>query len=305
MNENNPSNIRLIQFHARDHDALNTSNSDLSYSLVPSNDSHWFSIDEYTGILSVGNVSFDYERKSQYHLILNISDHGYHPKRLETFESLTIKINNLNDHQPRFEHDIYRFYVQENTSIGTIIGRVRAFDMDFNTSIVYQWTSTFNETIFDLDRLTGQIRTRRPLDFESQSIYYLSIHALDIDMNNKNIDDDYDNDQHQHSVSTNVTIELIDINDNSPIVDTPLSVYIPSKQLQMNMSQSIVITTVIAKDRDQKQQGNLTYAILDGNSHRYFRIDSCNGTIIAQSNHLPQGYHRSRVKFSTLFTWHR
>lgn len=282
IEENNPPHVRLIQFHAHDLDAPNTSNSLLSYSLVPSHDSRLFQIDSGTGILSAGPLSFDYESKSIYHLILNISDHGVVPKRLETLQPLTIVIRDQNDNPPKFEQDSYSFHVLENSTIGASIGQVKAFDIDVNTTITYQINSFEHDHVFELDRFTGQLFSKVRLDFENHSIYHLSVFARDND--------------DRHSDQVNVTIRVIDINDHAPIVDTPSSVYISSEILQSNASEaSLVITRVIATDRDEGQNGNLTYRIIDGNSKNYFHINSVNGTITSERTHLPQGYHRLTI----------
>ena len=282
VNENNPPNIQLFQFHGEDLDAANSSNSRLSYSLLPSNDSRFFILDRQFGILSIGEISFDYETKSRYHLILNVSDHGVHPRRLETLEKLIISINDLNDNAPQFEQPAYRFHLMENCSVGTPIGRVKANDRDSNATIIYEFNDDDDDddetTNFELDRLTGQLFSKATVDFESQSIFHFSIVARD--------DDDL------HSTQVNVTVQLIDINDHSPIVETPTSVYVSSETLRTNGSERLVVTHVMAKDDDEGMNGNLTYEILHGNRNDFFSIDRTNGTISAAAQRLAHGYHR-------------
>ncbi|CAF1029932.1 unnamed protein product [Rotaria magnacalcarata] len=282
INENNPSNIQLIQFHARDCDVVNTSNSLISYSLVVSNDSRFFHMDSKTGILSVKNISFDYELKDVYHLILNISDHGINPKRLETLQTLTIHINNLNDNKPKFEKEFYSFKLFESVPIGTFVGQVKAIDLDLNSIINYELTSIDGQNAFYVDFSTGELRTKILLDYEIHSIHRCYITAKD--------NDDL------HSDRVLVTIQLIDVNDNAPIIDTPSSVYIASKLLESNASTTIVITNIIAHDHDSGKNGNLTYKIIDGNENGYFQLNLYNGTIISDINNLPQGYHRLTIK---------
>jgi hypothetical protein len=283
INENNPPNVRLVQFHARDLDAPNTSNSLLTYSLIPSNDSRFFQLDPLTGILSVEkNISFDYELQSTYHLILNISDHGINPKRLETLHTFIVYINDTNDNKPKFEQESYSFHILENISIGTLIGQVKAIDIDSNTTIHYELTCIDDQDVFEIGLLNGQLRTKASLDYETHPIHRLYVTAKDND--------------YLHSDRATVTIELIDINDNTPIIDTPSAVYIPSDLLQTNISKTMMITTVIAHDRDSGKNGNLTYRIIDGNQKEFFLINPFNGTINGQSNNLPQGHHRLTIK---------
>jgi hypothetical protein len=283
INENNQPNVQLVQFHARDLDAPNTSNSLLTYSLILSNNSRLFQIDPITGVLSVGkNISFDYEFQSKYDLILNISDHGINPKHLETLQPFIVYINDTNDNKPKFEQESYSFRVLENIPIGTLIGQVKAIDLDTNTTIHYELTCIDDQDVFEVNLLNGQLRTKALLDYELHPIHRLYITAKDND--------------YLHSDRVTITIELIDINDNTPIIDSPLAVYIPSELLPTNLSKSILITTINAHDRDVGMNGNVTYTIIDGNQNEYFQIDLFNGTIYSQTNNLPQGHHRLTIK---------
>lgn len=281
--ENNVDNVRLVQFHAQDLDAPNTSNSLLSYSLVSSNHSRFFQLDPLTGLLTVGkNISFDYELQAQYPLILNISDHGEHPKRLETLHSFVVYINDSNDNAPRFERDSYSFQLNENVSIGTWIGQVKAIDLDTNSTLQYELTCLDDQDVFEVGLFTGQLRTKALLDYETHPIHRLYITVKDTD--------------HLHSTRVTVTVQLVDVNDHIPVIDPPSAVYIPSELLQNNVSRSISITTIVAHDRDAGMNGNLTYTIIDGNQHGYFQINHLNGSISAESVNLPQGHHRLTIK---------
>jgi len=284
VKENNENNVRIIQFHARDLDAPNTSNSLVTYSLVPSNHSRLFHLDAYTGILSVAkNISFDYESQTKYELILNLTDHGTHPKRLETLHSFTVYINDTNDNEPQFEQDSYHFQVAENIPVGTMIGQVKAIDRDVNSTITYELTCIDDENLFEINPFNGQLRTKSLLDYELHSTYHLNLIAKD----NDNL----------HSVRVNITIDLIDINDNPPSIESqPTAIYIPSEFIQINQTKTIVVTTIIARDLDAGMNGNLTYAIIDGNQNDFFQIHRHNGTIFGLTSNLPQGHHRVTVK---------
>ncbi|CAF1651545.1 unnamed protein product [Adineta ricciae] len=283
IKENNLPSSQLVQFHAQDLDAPNTSNSLLTYSLIASNTSRLFHIDSFTGVLSAANnISFDYETQSKYDLVLNISDHGTHPKRLETLHSFIVYINDTNDNQPKFEQESYSFRVQENIPIGTLIGQLKATDRDTNTTIHYELTCIDDQDVFEIDLLTGKLRTKALLDFETHPIHRVYVTAKDND--------------YRHSDRVTVTIELIDVNDNTPLVDSPPAIYIPSELIPTNLTKMIMITTITAHDRDDGMNGNLTYVIIDGNQNEYFHINEFNGTIYAQSNNLPQGHHRLTIK---------
>ena len=204
---------------------------------------------------------------------------GTNPKRLETLQSLVIHINNLNDNSPKFEQESYSFKILENTPVGTVIGQLSAIDLDADAILHYE---LIDIDLFYIDFLTGQLHTKVLLDYETNSTYHFSALVKD----NDNL----------HSARVLITIELIDINDNPPIIDIPSSISISDDLLHTNLSKTMVITSIRATDRDSGANGNLTYTIIDGNQNDYFRINIHNGTITGERTKLPRGYHRLIIK---------
>ena len=80
--------------------------------------------------------------------------------------------------------------------------------------------NNYDYDLFYIDFFTGELRTKVLLDYEINSTYSFYITAKD----NDNL----------HSDRVLVKIELIDINDNLPIIDTSTSIYIPSHLLKIN-----------------------------------------------------------------------
>lgn len=273
----------ILRIRANDFDAENSSNSLLEYSLLKTNDSDLFEINSTNGILKVRQKrSFDFETRSTYSLIVNVSDHGSKPKRLETLHEITISINDLNDNAPKFVEEFYEFHIKENLPIGTFIGRVKAIDFDSNSTIEYELEPNGEENFFSVDPKTGDLITKNRLDFETRSIHQLNVVANDND--------------HRHTSKVHVQINLIDLNDNAPIVESPTSIYVPSEFLSTNATTTIKIAQILAKDHDQNQNGTLTFSIADGNSDFFFQIDPSNGTISATTKYLAQGRHRLTVR---------
>lgn len=50
--------------------------------------------------------------------------------QLSSTADITIDVININDNDPIFDTDIYNFTVRENSPRGTIVGQIRANDMD-------------------------------------------------------------------------------------------------------------------------------------------------------------------------------
>ncbi|CAF0782979.1 unnamed protein product, partial [Didymodactylos carnosus] len=284
--ENNSIGVKLIQFQSSDIDSTGN-NSLLTYTLVSSNDSQCCLLDSKTGIL-YANMTYDYEKQTIYYLTLQVNDNGKPP--LHTLMDFQVYINNSNDNSPIFKQKNFTFELFENVPIHTYIGQVNAIDLDSGEygKVKYELlcTQLYNEPEYiEISPITGVLRTKTLLDYETHPVHKLYVIAKDIN---------------GQSDTALITINILDINDNSPQIDFPTSinnlVYISSDLLNQNYSQTILITKIIAIDRDHGQNGNLSYTIDDGNTFNYFRIIETNGTILAQSDNLPYGHHRLRIR---------
>ncbi|CAF5176711.1 unnamed protein product, partial [Rotaria magnacalcarata] len=73
-------------------------------------------------------------------------------------DKFTISINDLNDHGPVFEKDLYQISINKSTQPGTIIFQVMAFSYDpiMNGNISYYLMSS--SFMFSIDKHTGDIR---------------------------------------------------------------------------------------------------------------------------------------------------
>lgn len=88
--------------------------------------------------------------------------------KLSSVATVNIKITDINDKNPEFVGDPYKFQVKEGIN-KTSIGFVRATDADegINAMISYIIPSGLP---FDIDNQTGEITTNRPLDYETQKV---------------------------------------------------------------------------------------------------------------------------------------
>lgn len=96
--------------------------------------------------------------------------------------TVQINVEDLNDHQPQFEQDIYETSVRESASIGSTVVTVRATDQDSgaNAQLHYNIVNPFgaNEA-FRIDAKSGVVSTRLALDRETTQRYNLTIQAVD------------------------------------------------------------------------------------------------------------------------------
>ena len=73
-----------------------------------------------------------------------------------------------NDNLPIFDMSEYTFTVSESVLVGTIIGKVRATDVDITDNIRYRFS---NSDKLDIDSITGEITLKAPLDFEDGFLF--------------------------------------------------------------------------------------------------------------------------------------
>lgn len=148
----------------------------------------------------------DREIESEYSLTIIAYDGGVPSFNGRCY--MQIKILDINDNSPQFSRHIYRFYLQENSTIGSLIGQVNANDKDegLNGLVKYHLvgnTRNSSANVFSLNSETGELRLNRVVDYEDESYYNLIVEARDCGLG---------------SLPAYATIELyvVDVNDNRP-----------------------------------------------------------------------------------------
>lgn len=88
--------------------------------------------------------------------------------KLFSTSTVNIKVTDINDKNPEFVGDPYKFNVIEGCN-KTSVGFVHATDADegINALVNYFIPSGIP---FDIDNETGEITTNRPLDYETQKV---------------------------------------------------------------------------------------------------------------------------------------
>jgi hypothetical protein len=84
---------------------------------------------------------------------------------------LIVNVVDVNDERPRFQLDMYTFYVPENRPPGTHVGTVSATDADsppFNQFTFSVLSAGSLSDAFQMDATSGKLSTTRPLDRERQ-----------------------------------------------------------------------------------------------------------------------------------------
>ncbi|XP_035710399.1 fat-like cadherin-related tumor suppressor homolog isoform X3 [Folsomia candida] len=178
---------QLVGLSAFDEDEEGTPNSLISYRLLsPTED---FAIDEKLGTIRLLR-ELDRERQDFYELLVAAEDHGV-PK-LSSIAVVSIQVEDVNDCAPRFEsfasmssHSSSSRIVSvlEDWPVGGVVTQVLARDDDLGLGGNVRYAlvgGVGEEEDFELDEVSGVLRVKRELDYETTSIYNLTIRAHDM-----------------------------------------------------------------------------------------------------------------------------
>ena len=129
-------------------------------------------------------------------------------------------------------------------------------DVGINAELEFNFTTIEYSDVFSISRTTGEVTALKPLDREKQDRYTLKVSVSD-------------NGDPRLSSSADVTIKVIDVDDNCPKFQP--AVYNKSISENLPFNQSIIQVT--ATDADVKDNEKMMYAIWSGNRGGAFTID--------------------------------
>lgn len=240
-------------------DADSGLNSKLEYTLRSSQDtSGIFGIDQHKGIISLRKPTTQLNR-STVTLTVTVKDSGV-PQRTATID-VTVKIQDVNDHTPVFPRNVYSISVLESKQENEIVMKFVATDIDQgrNGELVYTIIRGNENKRFGIFP-DGTLYIAHALDRETRDMYSLTIQVRDC------------GDTPRGSVA-NVTIYVLDANDNSPEFSNTTYVF----SVPENRPAGTYVGKVQAADNDVDQNAELTYSLVDGNTN--FSIDYVTGAI--------------------------
>ncbi|XP_072266589.1 protocadherin-20 [Pyxicephalus adspersus] len=282
IEENNPVNAFLAKLYATDVDS--GERGQVSYYLGADAPSY-FALDKQTGILTVSTM-LDREEKERYRFTVKARDSGKPPK--ESVATVHITVLDKNDNSPRFINKDFSFFVPENFPGFGEIGVISVTDADSGQNGWVALSIVNGSDIFVIDTGKGLLRAKVSLDREQQSSYTLWVEASD-------------GGDPTLSSTAKITILLLDVNDNPPVVLFP----------QSNMSYLLVlpstlpgspVTEVYAVDKDTGMNAVIAYSIIGRRGPRpeSFKIDPKTGNITLEETLMRNDYglYRLLVKVS-------
>ena len=192
--------------------------------------------------------ALDYETTQSHTFQYQVSDSG-DPQLSSAIRNLTISINDINDNRPIIRTTNEQVNIRENTPIGTLIFTIVATDADsgINSQLRYQLTQIIPpSSLFSIDGISGEITLSQQLDYEANLAHWLTIRVYDMGSPRLN-------------AYTNLTVIVVDRNDNTPVFSPPS--YAPS--ILENPTADFAVVQVTATDSDSGEHMNLEFSLVD------------------------------------------
>ncbi|GCB68571.1 hypothetical protein scyTo_0008247, partial [Scyliorhinus torazame] len=218
-----------------------------------------FEIDQHTGVVML-KEPFEFDLSNVEYDVVVIATDGGSPS-LSTFVELPITV--VNKAMPVFAKPFYAIIINEDVQPYTPIVSINATSPE-GQSLLYTITDGNHLKQFGINFNTGVMSVMRPLDYEAESSYKMTVKATDSLTGAR--------------AEVTVDISVNDVNDNPPVFE--------KTQYEATLSESSMVGTpvlqVIAVDADSENSRLVRYQIVQDNlnSTDYFHIDSTSGLIL-------------------------
>ncbi|VDP68623.1 unnamed protein product [Echinostoma caproni] len=195
------------------------------------------------------NLSFDRESLPNGIVYVDVlCVDGGKPKR-STERKIPVQILDENEFAPAFDPSkkIQNVYLEEGKDVGTFVTQVQATDADATPKIQYH-LSREAQNLFHIDADTGIIVTRVVLDREQMPKIRFSVFATDHDQS----------DRQAAPAVANVTVHLVDINDNAPELTGNRAFHI----VENRPGFSDLVGQLTSVDKDVGNNGTVRYRLV-------------------------------------------
>ena len=253
----------VLTFHVLENATVGTSvttlealdkdiDDNIRYKLQESDSSGYFRINQTTGMIStIGDL--DRENMTEHVLFVQAID----SVNLTSGKvKILLKIDDVNDNAPKFSQPFYVQDYREESPKDTSILSVRANDLDSGVNADIRFSIVGNATGYvKIDAISGFIsQADFPLDRELSAFFNFTVRASDMGIPSL-------------STEVNVSLVLVDINDNSPTFNS--SVYYGYVMENQPIGSPVLVIT--GTDRDLGSNARLSYGVQGGDFR--FSID--------------------------------
>ncbi|XP_047411321.1 protocadherin gamma-B4 isoform X18 [Sciurus carolinensis] len=185
------------------------------------------------------------------------------------FYHVSVEIEDINDHAPKFAHNIFDLQISESAQPGTryILGSAHDADIGTNALQNYQLSPNDYFSLVSKEKSDGskypEMILKTPLDREKQKSYHLTLTALDLG-------------DPPLSSTAQIQILVTDANDNPPV----FSQEIYRVSLPENVRPGTTVLRVTATDQDEGVNAEITFSFSEAGLIPEFDLNSNTGEII-------------------------
>ena len=231
--------------------------SSIRYSIIGGNGTDKFTINAITGDISITD---NYKLQPQYSLRISARDEaGKEASIPVTITTKECGFNNL-----LFDPRDISLSFAEDVSNDTVIFQPNL--LTFDTSATVQYSFSTDDSLFQINNITGVVSLRSGLDRELQATHEISVQARDTSDSSR-------------IAQADIEIKVTDVNDNAPIfISAPYEIYITDDYVGD-------LIRVRATDRDEGTNGEVSFHLVSGCSG-FFEVEENAGQISLTSSGL-------------------
>ncbi|XP_067133004.1 protocadherin-like wing polarity protein stan isoform X2 [Centruroides vittatus] len=264
--EENAIGYRVITLNATDPERGRVTFS--IHATVDSRSQTMFEVDLFSGEVKTTTV-LDREYMDIHYLKIKAVDDGIPPATATTM--LKVYVEDVNDHVPVFEQDVYYPKIKESSPIWTTVLTVRATDQDSGSNSEVEYSLKDDTSPFRIDPYGGDITIARKLDRETISEYQIEVIATD----------SAEDITRRRTGEAQVIVTVEDDNDNYPQFSE--SSYNATIREDVDSKLSPDILQIRAVDADEGVNAEIRYAIIGGNTQSHFYLNPSNGILTVSS----------------------
>ncbi|XP_018361835.1 PREDICTED: cadherin-89D isoform X2 [Trachymyrmex cornetzi] len=301
VDELTPVGVTIFRgIHALDGDKPNTPNSDVYYAIVKGNEQGKFSLESGHRTALILRKPVDYDSGDrEFTLVITATDRGVPARSTNSTVKITVMDND--DLDPKFTRDIYKakiyeFYPMPEYPIFTEINFTNPIhaadrDRDINVPVRYDIISGNERGFFHLDPKNGSLFLKRAIDLDAErslsgNTFNLQIHASQVDNPLK-------------MTVARVEVEVLDLNDNLPQFEVDLY----NISIVENLPNGFSVLQVIARDKDQGENGKFDYQLED--SSGAFSVEPQSGWLTVKDQTILDREKRDHLKMKVYAVEHR
>uniref|UniRef100_A0A8B9GTX8 Cadherin domain-containing protein n=1 Tax=Astyanax mexicanus TaxID=7994 RepID=A0A8B9GTX8_ASTMX len=188
--------------------------------------------------------TLDRENQENLSLILTAIDGG--EPRLSGTVQIHVQVLDVNDNAPVFTKAVYKAVITENSAKGSSLIKIGASDADKGTNGLVSYVISNTDVVSEMFSITehGEVFLIGQIDYEKATKYEIDVEAID---------------KGGLSDSSKIIVDVIDVNDNSPIIN----IISRSHSVPENSFPSTVIAMMSVNDKDSGENGQISCMITD------------------------------------------